>query len=107
MCIRLSKNNSWAIDSTLKTNVFGLPSYVAIAPNEQVVVIPRWYMRCTNETRSQHEQVTLQITLKIIFERMQGVRPKALVIYKSWIEYISLKNVIEVDSGCWEMLNGK
>ena len=107
MCIRLSKNNAWAIDSTFKTNVFGLPLYAAVAPNEHGVGIPLWYMLCTNDTGSQHEQLALEMTLKIIFEKMEGVRPKALVIDKSWTEYIALKNVIEVDSGCWEIVNGK
>ena len=80
MCMRLSKNNAWAIDSTFKTNVFGLPLYAAVAPNEQGVGIPLWYMLCTNDAGSQHEQLALQMTLKFIFERMEGVRPNALVI---------------------------
>ena len=45
------------------------------------------------------------MALKIIFERMEGVRTKALVLDKSWTEYISLKNVIEVEKCCWEMVN--
>ena len=45
------------------------------------------------------------MALKIIFERMEGVRSKALVLDKSWTEYISLNNVIEVDKCCWEMVN--
>ena len=40
MGIRLSKNNAWAIDSTFKTNVFGLPLYATVAPNEHGVGIP-------------------------------------------------------------------
>ena len=54
MCIRLSKNNAWAIDSTFKTNVFGLPLYVAVAPNEKRLNIPLWHMLCTNDGGSQH-----------------------------------------------------
>ena len=42
MCMCLSKNNAWAIDSTFKTNVFGLPLYAAVAPNEQGFGIPLW-----------------------------------------------------------------
>ena len=64
-------------------------------------------MLCTNDTGSQHEQLALEMTLKIIFEKMEGVRPKALVTDKSWTECIALKNVIEVDSGCWEIVHGK
>ena len=83
MC--LSKNNDWAINSTFKTNVFWLPLYVAVAPNEQGVDIALWYMICTNGVNSQHEQLALEITLKITFERMEGVRPSALVIDKRWV----------------------
>ena len=70
MCTRFSKNNAWEIDSTCKTNVFGLPLYAAVAPNEQGVGIPLWYMLCTNDAGSQHEQLALEMTLKFIFERM-------------------------------------
>ena len=83
------------------------PLYAAVAPNEHGVSIPLWYMLSTTDTKSQHEQFALEMTLKIIFERMEGVRPKALVIDKSWTEYRALKNVMEVDSSCWEMVNGK
>ena len=105
MCMRLSKNNAWAIDSTFKTNVFGLPLYAAVAPNEQGVGIPLWYMLCTNDAGYHHEQLALEMTLKKIFERMKGIRPNALVIDKCWVEYIALKNVITSDPYCWEMVN--
>ena len=60
-----------------------MPLYVIVAPNEKFA---------------------LEITIKIIFERLEGIRPNALVIDKSWIEYISLKNVIKIDRYCWEMV---
>ena len=100
MCMRLSKNNAWAIDSTFKTNVFGLPLYVVVALNEQTIGIPLWYMLCTNDAGSHHEQLAL-----VIFERMKGVRPNVLVIYQCWVEYIALKNVITTYPHCWEMVN--
>ena len=80
MCMRLSNNNAWAIDSTFKTNVYDLPLYVAVAPNEKRVGIPLWYMLCTNDAGSHHEQLALEMTRKKIFQRMKGVRPNALVI---------------------------
>ena len=55
MCICLLKNNAWALDSTFKANIFGLPLYAAVAPNEHGVHILLWYMLCTNGARSQHE----------------------------------------------------
>ena len=107
MCIRLSKNNAWAIHTTFKTNVFGLPLYVAVAPNAQGIDIPLWYMLCTNDLGSRHEQFTFEMTLKIIFERIEGIRPNALVTDKSWIEYTSLTNVITTNPYCWETVCGK
>ena len=62
-------------------------------------------MLCTNDARSHHEQLALEMTLKKIFQRMKGVRPNALVIDKCWVEYIALKNVITSDPYCWEMVN--
>ena len=32
MCEKLSLHNSWTIDSTVKTNQFGLPLYIVVAP---------------------------------------------------------------------------
>ena len=107
MCMCLSKNNAWAIESTFKTNVFEMPLYVIAAPNEQGVRIPLWHILCTNDIRSQHEQQTLEMTLKVIFERMEDVRVDALVIDKCLIEYIALKNVIIVDLLFWEMVNDR
>jgi hypothetical protein len=83
-----------------KNNIFGLSLYVAVAPNEQGVGIPLWYMLCTNDSGSQHEQLVLEITIKIIFERLEGIQPNVLVIDKSWIEYIALKNVIKTNRYC-------
>ena len=107
MCLCLSKNNAWAITSIFKTNVFELPLYVVVAPNKQGVSIPLWYMLCTNDAGSHQEQLALEMTLKFIFERMEGVRPNALVINKYWVEYIALKNVITADLYCWEMVNDR
>ena len=34
VCKRLLCNNGWPIDSTFKTNQFGLPLYAVVAPNK-------------------------------------------------------------------------
>ena len=73
MCIPFSKNNAQEFDSTFKTKVFGLPSYIAVMPNEQGVGIPLRYMLYTNDAISQHEQLAFEMTFKIIFETMEGV----------------------------------
>ncbi|MCO5579681.1 hypothetical protein L7F22_033539 [Adiantum nelumboides] len=38
--IRFSPQRAWAVDSTFKTNVFGLPLYAAVVPNQMGVGIP-------------------------------------------------------------------
>ncbi|KAI5062450.1 hypothetical protein GOP47_0022989 [Adiantum capillus-veneris] len=50
MAMRFSTHNSWAIDSMFKTNVFGLPLYSAVLPNQNGVGLPIWLMLCTNDT---------------------------------------------------------
>ena len=85
-----------------------MPLYVVVAPNEQGVGIPLRYMLYTNDAGSHQEQLALEMTLKFIFERMEGVRPNALVIDKCWVEYIALKNVITTYHivGRWWMVEG-
>ena len=53
--IRLSTNNSWAFDSTFKTNQYGLPHYAAIVPNEDGNDIPVFYMLCSIDKQQGHE----------------------------------------------------
>ena len=106
MCRSLSTNNAWAIDSTFRTNQFGLPLYAAVAPNSQGVGIPLWYMMCTNVAGSGQEKMALQLTLRKVFGRIANVRPSAIVIDKSWLEYNAIKAVIEEDPSSWKIENG-
>ena len=107
MCERLSINNSWAIDSTFKTNQFGLPLYAAVAPNAMGVGIPLWYMICSSDKGSNHEQVALETCLRVIFARMPNVRPNAIVIDKSWTSYNAISNVVATDRLSWIVTNGQ
>ena len=90
MCIQLSYNNAWA---TFKTNWFGLPLYAAAAPNNIGLGIPLWYILCSSDSGSNHEQIALEMTLRIIFKRMESLRPNAIVKDKSWKEYNAITNV--------------
>ena len=67
-----SYNNGWAIDSTFKTNQFGLPLYATVPTNKQGMGIPLWYMIYTSDGY-RHEQYALEVTLKVMFERMNGI----------------------------------
>ncbi|MCO5578720.1 hypothetical protein L7F22_032565 [Adiantum nelumboides] len=101
MGIRFSANNAWAIDSTFKTNKYGLPLFAAMLPNQLGVGIPIWFMLCTCDVGARHEVIALEITIKRIFSRMANVRPSALVIDKSQQELDALLRVVNEDPHCW------
>ena len=71
------------------------------------VGIPLCYMLCSSDCGSNHEQIALEITLKIIFKRMESERPNATVIDKSWTKYNAIRNVITEDPCCWQITNGE
>ena len=100
MCNRLSYNSGWAIDATFKTNQFEVPLYAAVDPNKQAMCIPLWYMICSCD-EYRHEQYALEVTLKVIFERMDDVRTNELVIDKLNLELNAITNVIKLDLKCW------
>ncbi|MCO5557658.1 hypothetical protein L7F22_011226 [Adiantum nelumboides] len=102
MGIRFSANNAWAIDSTLKTNKYGLPLFAPVLPNQLGVGISIWFMLCTCDVGARHEVIALEITIKRIFSRMANVRPSALVIDKSQQELDALLRVVNEDPHCWE-----
>lgn len=99
--IRFSYQSAWAVDSTFKTNVFGLPLYAAVLPNQLGVGIPVWLMMCTNDVGTSHESIALELTFKKVLSRMQGVRPAAIVIDKSPQELHSILKVTNEDPHCW------
>ena len=102
MAMRFSMQNSWAIDSTFKTNAFGLPLYAAVVPNQHGMGIPVWLMMCTNDPGSDHEKISLEVTLKVIFSRMKNIRPTALVIDKCQVELEAFDKVVKEDQFCWQ-----
>lgn len=101
MAKRFSHNNSWAIDSTFKTNAFGLPLFAAVLPNQLGMGIPIWFMLCTSDVGGRHEIIALELTLRKVFSKMGHIRPSALVIDKSQQELEALLNVVEDDPHCW------
>ena len=67
--------------------------------------IPLWYMLCTSYGY-RHEQYALAVTLKVIFEGMNDIRPNALVIDKSNTELNVLINIVKSDPKCWSNVGG-
>ncbi|KAI5068324.1 hypothetical protein GOP47_0016669 [Adiantum capillus-veneris] len=101
MAMRFSWHNSWVIDSTFKTNAFGLPLYAVVLPNQHGVGIPIWFMMCSNDPGLDHERIALEITLSTILSRMGNFRSTALVIDKSSLELEAFSKVINGDECCW------
>lgn len=101
MAMRFSRNNSWAVDSTFKTNVFGLPLYAAVLPNQNGIGIPIWLMLCTSDVGTNQESKALELTFKMIFSRMHEIRPAAIVIDKNPMELEAIQKVVDADPHCW------
>jgi hypothetical protein len=75
-------NSSWAIDSTFKTNQYGLLLYAAMCSNEHGVGMLIFFMLCSTDVGSKHESMALMLTLTTVFRKMEGIRPNAIVIDK-------------------------
>ncbi|KAI5064240.1 hypothetical protein GOP47_0020910 [Adiantum capillus-veneris] len=69
VALRFSCQNSWAMDSTFKTNIYGLPLYGAVLPNQTGIGIPIWLMLCSIDVGTNQEKVALELTFKMIFAR--------------------------------------
>ena len=102
LAMRITPNSAWAIDSTFKTNQYGLPLYAAMCPNSRMLGMPIFFMLCSADVDKNHESMALKLTLQAVFERMGNVRPNAIVIDKSKTEYNAFKYVIDRDTASWE-----
>ena len=68
MAQRFSTGNSWALDSTFKTNQHGLPLYAAIVPNQDGKGIFVFYMLCSNDIKQSYEGIALELALTHVFD---------------------------------------
>lgn len=93
---RFSGESAWALDSTFKTNQFHLPLYGAMVPNQDGVGMPLFFMLCSADKGEQHEGAALSMTLKAVFDAI-SVRPRAIVIDKSFVELNAIQPVLEAD----------
>ena len=103
---RFSGNNSWALDSTFKTNQYGLPLYAAIVPNQDGIGIPVFYMLCSNDVKQGHEGIAIEIALTHVFESLGEIRPSAIVIDKHKTSLNAIQNVVQNDVLCWTYEDG-
>lgn len=101
---QFSGGKAWALDSTFKTNQFGMPLYGATVPNQHGMGMPMFFMLCS--TGKGHEEAALSLTLTKVFEYIDragpSVRPAAIVIDKSVTELNAIKKAVEGDKACWK-----
>ena len=103
MARRFSLNSAWAVDSTFKTNKYGLPLYAGVVPNQKGNGIPIWFMLCSKDPGERHEHFALEITFATLFSRLGNIRPRAIIIDKSQVEFNAIYNVIRDDPSCWDI----
>ena len=103
LALRITPGSAWALDSTFKTNQYGLPLYAAMCPNSRGLGMPIFLMLCSSDVKSGQESMALKLTLKAVFDKMRSVRPNAIVIDKCMTEFNALKNFIDEDLWCWEI----
>jgi hypothetical protein len=104
---RFSATNSWALDSTFKTNQYGLPFYAAIVPNQDGIRIPVFYMLCSNDMKQGHEGLAIEIALTHVFESLGKIRPSAIVIDKHKTSLNAIQKIVNNDVHCWTYEGGK
>ena len=94
--------SAWVLDSTFKTNHWGMPLFGAMCPNKAGLGMPVFLMICSNDNESGQLGTALYLTLKVVFGNMGSIRPNAIVIDKDKTERIAVLKVIKEDRFCWE-----
>lgn len=64
---KFSHGNSWALDSTFKTNQYALPLYNAVVPNQDKKGMPTFYMLRNKDKKQGHEGITFELALIPVF----------------------------------------
>ena len=70
LVIQITSNSVWAIDSTFKTNQYGLPLYAAMCPNNRRYGTPIFLMFYFTDYQVSHEVTSLRLALQAVFARM-------------------------------------
>jgi hypothetical protein len=104
---RFSHGNSWALDSTFKTNQYDLPLYATIVPNQDGKGMPVFYMLYTKDNKQGHEGIALELALTSVFASIGKTRPTTIVIDKHQTSLNAINKVVEVDVHCWSIQGGE
>lgn len=98
----ITEGASWAIDSTFKTNQWGMPLYAGVCPNTSGLGMPIFLMLCSADKDSGQEGTALWLTMRVVFKNMGAIRPNAIVIDKSKTELNAISKAINEDVWCWK-----
>ena len=75
--------------------------YVGIVPNQCGRGMSVFYMLCSKNTGSRQEEITLELSLKVVFEAIGNVRPTYIVIDKHNTSLLTIQKVVNKDKYCW------
>ena len=100
--IAITPNSAWVLDSTFKTNHWGMPLFGAMCPNNAGLGMPIFFMTYSNDNESGQVGITLYLTMKVVFRIMDSIWPNAIVIEKDKTEKITLTKVIKEDRASWD-----
>lgn len=101
--LRITIGSAWALDSTFKTNQYGLSLYAVMCPNVRDLGMPIFLMLCLADVKSDKENMILRLTIKIIFYKMGHVCPNVIIIDKCMTGINALKDVIDENLWCWKI----
>jgi hypothetical protein len=104
---RFSATNSWVLDSTFKTNQYGLPLYAAIVPNQDGIRIPIFYMLCSNDMKQGHEGLAIELALTHVFESLGKIKSSAIIIHKHKTILNAIQKIVNNDVYCWTYKGGE
>ena len=98
----ITPNSAWVIDSTFKTNQWGMPLFAGVCPNASGLGMPIFIMLCSDDNESGQVGTALWLTMKAVFRNMDGIRPNAIVIDKDKTSRTAITKAINEDVWCWQ-----
>ena len=95
LTINITPNSAWAIDYVFKANQYGLPLYAVMCSNTRFLGMPIFLMLCSTDVDKGHGAMTLRLTLKVVFQKMNQVRPNTMIMDNFFLN-IMLSNISEI-----------
>lgn len=93
---------TWAVDSTFKTNQWGMPLYVGMYPSTSGLGMPIFLIIWSIDKDNRQKGMELWLSMKVVFQNMGMIQPNATLIDKAWIELNAIAKAINEYIWCWE-----